>query len=222
MGKWARSCTPRGWSIVRDCLVHIDDFWRIVAEARADAGATHGLFDKKTVADALTERLAALSTDGILDFVERFEELSSHLDSWEMCAACYLISGYISDDAFADFKAGIVALGREAYERAVDDPDSLADNSIIEDIATGRVARTGLFAESFMYAPSYAYKRLSDGDGERYWEARATRDEAAGPRQPSVRDWDGRFGAPGDRERIPERVPRLSTLFPLQPRESEA
>jgi len=88
-----------------------------------------------------------------------------------MCAACLLISGYISSDAFD--------------------------------------------GESILGAPSEAHARLSDGDDEAYWDASDARNEALGPQQPLPREWDGRFGVPGDRALIPVRMPRLAAMFPI-------
>src|SRR5262245_36734530 len=196
-------------------LVHIDQFWQIVEQARADAPATDDRFDVEAFRQALTDRLATLSKDEILDFADYFSELRS-LGSWEMCAACYLINGQISDDTFDYFKRGVIALGREAFERFTVDPDSLAGDPVVAAIADGRLKRSTLVAEEVGWAALEAYTRLGDSDDEAYWEALEARSHASKRRQPpDTVDWDGRFGVPGDLELIPIRVPRLSALFPL-------
>jgi hypothetical protein len=58
--------------------------------------------------------------------------------------AAYIIHGGCSDDAFWDFRAGLIALGRTRYESALARPDTLA---AIPDVVT----RT-LF-EGFQYCP---------------------------------------------------------------------
>jgi hypothetical protein len=40
----------------------------------------------------------------------------------------YLIGGGCSDDGFIDFRAGLIAQGRDWYERAAASPDDLADH----------------------------------------------------------------------------------------------
>lgn len=47
----------------------------------------------------------------------------------------YLIGGGCSDDRFSDFTAGLVALGREWYERASACPDSLAGHPAVRTAA---------------------------------------------------------------------------------------
>jgi len=64
---------------------------------------------------------------------------------YTLWTAAYLIHGGCSDDGFWDFRAGLIAMGREVYEAAVADPDTLAEIDDIED-------RT-LF-EGFQYLPS--------------------------------------------------------------------
>src|SRR5215831_19010261 len=95
---------------VPDCIVLIGEFWQIVEEARSDAGTTDERFDADAVAMSMTERLTRLTRAGILDFSEVYDEVSGRLNTWEMWAACLLISGYLSDDWLSDFRAGIVAL----------------------------------------------------------------------------------------------------------------
>jgi hypothetical protein len=193
----------------------VDDFWQIVELARSDAGVTDDRLSGDAVATALTERLAALPLDEILDFDEQYHEVIRRLQQWELCAACFLITGYISDDTFTDFKAGVIAMGRNAFERIAADPDAaLAEHPTVVNIAAGQLKRTVLNGERLQSAASRAYTRLSDDDDEAFWDAAHARQEGR-PRQPRSTDWDGRFGAPGDREMLPARVPRLAAMFPL-------
>ncbi|MFD6821443.1 DUF4240 domain-containing protein [Streptomyces sp. NPDC060085] len=64
----------------------------------------------------------------------------TQLWSWLVCpshraragsAAAYLIGGGCSNDSFMDFRAGLIALGRDWYEKATADPDSLADHPAV-------------------------------------------------------------------------------------------
>jgi len=45
----------------------------------------------------------------------------------DLWGAAYLINGGASDDGFYYFRCWLLGLGRDAYEAAVADPDSLAD-----------------------------------------------------------------------------------------------
>ena len=203
---------------VPHCVVDIDDFWRIVEQARSDAGVLEGQFDSRAILQALTERLVVLPPDEILDFGQHFHWLVRHPTTWEMCAACLLISGCLSDDTLDYFNRGIVALGRDTFERFTADPDSLADNFVVTEIANGRLKRTVLVAEEIGWAALEAYARLNDGDEAAYWDAqlpvKASDPQRLPAEQPRPGDWDGRFGRPEDLDRMPIRLPRLTALFP--------
>src|SRR5262249_33752044 len=54
----------------------------------------------------------------------------SYLDRayrWDLWRAAFLIGGGCSDDSFMDFRSWLISLGRDVYERAISDPDSLPD-----------------------------------------------------------------------------------------------
>ena len=49
-------------------------------------------------------------------------------DTKDLWAAAYMICGGCSDDGFRDFRAWLIAQGREVFKGAVPNPDSLADH----------------------------------------------------------------------------------------------
>ncbi|MFD0852522.1 DUF4240 domain-containing protein, partial [Actinomadura adrarensis] len=49
--------------------------------------------------------------------------------------AAYMINGGCSDDGFAYFRAWLIGQGRAVFERAVDDPDALADLPTVQEAA---------------------------------------------------------------------------------------
>jgi len=54
-----------------------------------------------------------------------------------------VINGGCGDDTFSDFRASLISRGREAFERALADPESLADEEFDED---------AWFYEGYQYA----------------------------------------------------------------------
>src|ERR1044072_6987654 len=76
---------------------------------------------------AVVEHLSVLPSDEILAFEQSFSLPRDALRGWAAGAAAYLRGGGWSDDRFSDFTAGLVALGREWYERAAACPDALAE-----------------------------------------------------------------------------------------------
>jgi hypothetical protein len=64
--------------------------------------------------------------------------------------AAYLIGGGCSYDAFSDFRSSLVARGVKAYEKAVSDPDTLADDDLDEE---------AWFNEGFGYRAAAEFER---------------------------------------------------------------
>jgi hypothetical protein len=186
--------------------MQLDDFWDLVAHARATAERAEAWPNGSQVGKALASRLETLPTTDVLEFDTIFQDVVHEADQWELCAACFLISGYLSDDGFTDFKAGLVALGREAFTTVVTNADSLADLPVVEAIAEGGASPFTLHGESMLYAAANAYAAIT-GDDEEFW---GHQDRDTGR---LARNWSGVFG-PADAPPIPARLPRLYARFP--------
>lgn len=81
-----------------------------------------------------------------------------------MCAASYLITGYLSDDLFSDFKAALISLGRDTLDQALTNPHGLADLPIVQAIATGHADRSSLLGKSIHAAAAHAYGARTGGE----------------------------------------------------------
>ncbi|WP_030057784.1 MULTISPECIES: DUF4240 domain-containing protein [Streptomyces] len=143
----------------------IDGFWNVVGAARAESSGSPG----KAFAEALVDQLARLPQEEILSYQERFDEVHGAVYRWDVWAAAYLIGGGCSDDSFMDFRAGLIALGRDWYEQAAAQPDELADHpAVIE--AAARGDDYVIFDEDVNYAAGSAFERLT-GDTDAFHEA---------------------------------------------------
>lgn len=191
--------------------MQIHEFWGIVDQARDDAGATAGPFDEAAIAEALVARLIVSSPNEILDFDDLLDEVIGLLDTSRVALACQLITGFLSDDLFSSFRAGLVGLGRRTVEQIIADPDSLAEHPVVIDIAEGRCERMSLDSEGLLFAASSAYARISDGDEEAFWHAVDARREAMG--SGDARQPEGKSGT-DDAAPVPQGLPRLSALLP--------
>jgi hypothetical protein len=180
-----------------------DEFWHIIATARGDTTEQHS-FDQ-----ALVALLAGRSKEEILEYEKCFEDLQEAVRRWDVWAAAYLIHGGCSDDSFMDFRAGLIALGREWYERAGAAPDSLAEHPQVIAAAGGGDADF-LFYELVNYASSYAFERIT-GDVEDFYEAWEDYEEALGAEPPAA-DMGEDFDFDDSRE-MHRRLPRLAALF---------
>lgn len=187
----------------------IDRFWHLVESARSSAAAGGVTFD-----EALVRLLAGLPPQEILEYAERFGEVHGALYRWDVWAAAYVIGGGCSDDSFMDFRAGVIALGREWYERAAAAPDSLAGHP-----AVAEAARAGhdevLFLEEVNYAAGAAFERLT-GSKEAFHEAWAAYRPADGQHGAAhdmgAHDMGEDFDFDDDGE-MHRRLPRLAGLY---------
>src|SRR5687768_8011471 len=104
------------------CGMNLDAFWSLIAESRERAEHPDARIAW------LTERLAGLPAEDIVDFQVHLDRLRKRVDTWDMWAAGYLIcDGLCSDDGFWYLQAWLVGLGREAFERVAVQPDALVD-----------------------------------------------------------------------------------------------
>lgn len=188
------SVRPR-WN---DLAMDTDGFWNLIETARATA------VQGKPFHEMLADLLAARTDQEILEYQEKFDEAHQTLYRWDMWAAAYLIGGGCSDDGFIDFRAGLIAQGRDWYQKAADSPDSLASHPAV---AAARGPRDNpLFYEEVNYAASYAFQRIS-GDDHAFWNALRARNERDCTPADMGEDFDF-----DDEQEMRCRLPRLSAL----------
>jgi hypothetical protein len=106
--------------VIRERSMSIDDFWMIIQSVHDRA---IGDMDKK--GKLLKSELAKLSPADAAAFSEIFDSLKDRAYCWSLWGAAYVIHGGCGDDTFSDFRASLISRGREAFERAMADPDSL-------------------------------------------------------------------------------------------------
>lgn len=188
-----------------------ETFWELVDEARARTATA----DLEACAAALTDWLAErLTAAQVLEFDTVAGSRSSEADTPNLAGAMYLIEGYISDDAFMDFRDGLVLLGREVFERAVADADTLAECELVRTAAARSLAdmETVLSYESITACVCEAWIRLTGGDDEDYWEAVEARDALEGSDTPAP-SAIGEFWPVSDPQEARRRLPRLASMF---------
>ncbi|AXG77463.1 DUF4240 domain-containing protein [Streptomyces paludis] len=126
------------------------EFWEIVDSTREAAGG-----DPVDHADVLVERLLQLDPDSVLDFARHFEARYNRAYHWDLWGAAAVLLGGASDDAFDYFRCWLIGQGREIFEGALHDPDSLAE--LLDDFDE-RVDGDG---EELGYAADEAYEQLT-------------------------------------------------------------
>ncbi|HEY6279986.1 MAG TPA: DUF4240 domain-containing protein [Streptosporangiaceae bacterium] len=182
----------------------IGTFWDIIDTARASSGP-HKRFDR-----ALVDYLATCTQQDILEYQERFDEVHAALYRWDVWAAAYLIAGGCSDDSFLDFRAGLIAQGREWCQTVASSPDSLADHPVVADDAN-RFGGRDLFCEEVNYAARYAFERVTgEKDGFNIAWSRYRDSRQHSHHSPADMGEDFDFD---DAQQIRRRLPRLSALY---------
>jgi uncharacterized protein DUF4240 len=177
------------------------EFWDLIDAARAEAGHHAEWPSGMQVGDAVARRLPGLQPVQILEFDLWIRGQALLADRWELGAACYLFCGYVSEDGFAEFRFGLVALGRADFHTVLADPDAgLASLPVVKAIAGGHASPFTIHAERLQSAAADTY-------GNRYWEDRA---DLQVPRTAP-------HFTTADSPLIPTRLPRLQTLFPKRP-----
>ncbi|MCX5304839.1 DUF4240 domain-containing protein [Streptomyces sp. NBC_00160] len=105
-------------------------FWQLIETARADA-------PEHEVAPRAAELLAQRPESEIAAAQQVLWDLLAESYRAPLWAAAYVINGGCSDDGFDYFRGWLLTQGREAFEAALADPDSLAGHPAVRGAATG-------------------------------------------------------------------------------------
>jgi hypothetical protein len=99
----------------------LDDFWQLISTTISPEALEEADLSK------LEAALAGMSAEEIASFNEHFSMLHATSYGWPIWGAAYIINGGCSDDGFDYFRGWLIGKGREAFEAAMADPDSLVD-----------------------------------------------------------------------------------------------
>ena len=161
----------------------LDQFWNLIEKIHIASG---GDMDKKC--ELLDAELRRLPLDEVRSFHAHFYECQDRAYSWELWAAAYIIGGGCSDDKFSDFRSTLISMGRQTFERALGDPQSLADIDYDADVAD---------YEGYQYVPSQVERDLSGGQD--FPRSRPH------PKDPSGTIWD--------EDKVAELFPKLAEKY---------
>jgi hypothetical protein len=161
--------------------MNIEQFWQILEQGK----------DSPTPQAFVKAELEKIPPEEIIAYQEHFAQLVERAYRWDLWGAAYLINGGCSDDSFMDFRYGLLAQGKQIYEKALANPDNLADFDLDGD---------GLFNESFGYVAAQVYEakthqELPTNQGENRLE-------------PLGEEWDF-----DDDEECQKRLPKLWAKF---------
>ena len=95
-------------------------FWQLIDKARA---ANNSNFETQCV--TLTELLVPYATEDIIAFEHLLREKIEEASSWPIMAATFVVCSFISDDTYEDFRAWLVAQGKDNFYKILKDPNEI-------------------------------------------------------------------------------------------------
>lgn len=127
--------------------INKDSFWKLIQSAKETCGQ-----DMDAMMAFLKDRLVSMEPEqaqNFHDILHAYEDLADKFGLWD---AAGVMKGYgCSDDSFIDFRAWLIAQGRDVYLSALADPDSLAEVIPYGDCCF----------ETLSYVGDYAYEQLT-------------------------------------------------------------
>lgn len=158
------------------------EFWSVIAAARASAGG-----DVDARVGALRKQLEALSPARIQSFQVQYDAMIHRANRWDLWGAAYLMNGGCSDDGFRYFCHWLISEGETVFERALENPDTLAE-----------VTRQEYFElESFAYVALGVFEAKGSGELERDFSIELA--------MPEGDEWD--------EDDLPSLFPRLAAIY---------
>lgn len=172
-------------------------FWSIIANATKTAGSVDDC------GPALIDLLVKLPPDEIVAFGWLFDQKTDAAYRRDLWDAASLINGGASDDGFYYFRCWLVGMGRDVYENALANPDTLADVVDDDDIAEAEI----------YYVARTAWQQVTGKEPDAEYEA-AT--ERLGPRKGEAEI----EGEDMDEDAIRKHWPKLAARY-LNPAEDD-
>lgn len=123
----------------------IDDFWSLVGQSYE---AANGNLEAQV--ELLVEKLVNRTIEEILDYDTIFVRLLNQSNTATLWDAANIIGCGCGYDDFRDFRGWLIAHGKEVYENAISDPESLVVLVKFDERARH---------EEFLYVSMYAYER---------------------------------------------------------------
>jgi hypothetical protein len=140
-----------------------------------------------------------------MEFDRIFGEVVNRAYDWNLWGAAYLIEGGCSDDGFEYFRRWLISMGREVYEAALRDPESLADVAGQPGIEFDDL---GTEFEEFGYVAYEVYEEKTGRELVDDIQPLSSPGPSARSREPAGYGWDF-----DDEDEVRRRFPKLMAKF---------
>lgn len=105
----------------RHTAMTIDQFWKIIEGIDPPSND----MDRKCA--ALKKHLESLAPGEVVQFADHYWTCRARSYQWPLWDAADLMYSGCGDDAFMDFQSSLITFGRDVFESALANPDTLAD-----------------------------------------------------------------------------------------------
>lgn len=95
-------------------------FWEMIDSTRVGRAA-----NRKPQVAALAKRLSDMPLSDIGAFKRHLDEALTAAYTFPLIVACFVVHSRVSDDQFLEFRAWLILHGRAAFEKAIENPDSI-------------------------------------------------------------------------------------------------
>lgn len=136
-------------------------FWQLVEDSRSRTGLKEEGSYLETQRRRLAALLSRLPVAEIISFRDHLQDRMIEAYDSSLWVAADLIEEGCSDDGFMDFRGWLISMGRDVYEQALKDPDSLASVARRPDVET-------TFFEGFASIPDQVYEQLNGQEMPEY------------------------------------------------------
>jgi hypothetical protein len=160
-------------------------FWQVIEQAKNAA------LQPVERPHQLTQLLEKFSAVAIKRFAAILQEKLVCSYTWDLWAIAYMAHGGCSDDGFCYFRAWLISEGKQVFERAISEPESLVD--LLNTTVTMQL-------EDFLYAADLAYERRAN---------RPMKQKRPKGQQPAGQEW-------ADKD-LPLRFPKAYKKFGCEP-----
>jgi len=127
-------------------------FWELINETRQSSGG-----EPTKQGELLVAALSQLSEDDILTYQEILDDLEDEAYIVELWNMAYIMDCGCGDDGFMDFRAWLIGQGKDVYEKALVDPESLSDV-----VDAGQETKS----EALLYVAQKAYELRTGKDAD--------------------------------------------------------
>ena len=129
--------------------MELDKFWQIIENSNTKSRGDYELQQQ-----LLKKELLLLNPPEIVAFNNTFKFLRGSIYNWDFWAAAYIINRGCSDDCFSDFRGWVIGRGKQIFNNAVQDIETL---TTLEDTNDGDW-------EGLSYIPSIAFEEKTGID----------------------------------------------------------